>query len=227
MTVDRDPAAAYPSRCRDPRVVGDLVARDRRTAGTALRAEHVGRTYSYREFITTSYKAGNVLRYLGVRPGDEVLVVPDAMPEPVLTFFGAAQLGAITRFADDFDGSPPRVVLAPAARESEFDLPPGHRLLVYGDRPADVNATHWETEVWSENPAIHPIEVDPSDPLLVDGERTLTHADALSMATAYVAEHDCGPGVEGVVRTSLADSEVVVEGLIAPILAGGTTVFPD
>ncbi|WP_144903048.1 AMP-binding protein [Halobellus captivus] len=229
MTTDPDgaPDTAYPPPCHDPAVVADLLTRDRRTSGTALRVAGSGRTDSYRDFVTTSYKAGNVLRYLGVRRGDEVLVVPERRPEPVLAFFGAAQLGAVTRFADDIDAAPPRVVVAPVDREAEFDLPPGHRLVVYGDRPDAVTTTHWETEVWSENPAVHPVDVDGSDPLLVDTEREITHAGALSTAAGILADEDLAPGVERVVPGSIADLDVAVPGLLAPILAGGTIVFPE
>ncbi|WP_049985697.1 AMP-binding protein [Halobellus rufus] len=222
-----DPSAEFPPACRDPEVVAALVDRDRRTSGTALRADGPGRSYSYREFVTTSYKAGNVLRYLGVRPGDEVLVVPRGLPEPVLAFFGAAQLGAVTRFADDVDGSPPRVVVAPAAREGDFDLPPGHRLAVYGDRPESATTTHWESEVWSENPAVHPVDVEGSDPLLATGDETVTHAGALAAASDVADDGDLRPGIESVVDGPLTDADVAVSGLLAPILAGGTIVFPD
>ncbi len=216
----------FPPQCDDPATIGAVVARERRTDGDALRAAAPGRSYSYRDFITTSYKAGNVLRYLGVRPGDEVLVVPDALPEPVLAFYGAAQLGAVTRFAETVTDDPPRAVLAPVDRESEFDLPPGHRLAVHGGPPDDPATTHWEAEVWSENPAVHPVDVAGSDPALVADDRTYTHAELLSGAARVAADADLGPGDEMVVRGSLADPEVVVAGLLAPILVGATIVFP-
>lgn len=228
MTTDSDAAGSeHPAPCADPAIVADLVPRDRRTQGLALRADESGRTYSYYDFITTSYKAGNVLRYLGVSEGDEVLVVPDAVPEPILTFFGAAQLGAVTRFADDVGEALPRAVVAPAAREDDFDLPPGHKLAVYGDPPSSPETTHWETEVWSENPAIHPATVTGTDALLAAGDRPVTHADALAAASAVAADAELGAGAEVAVRGSLADPNVVVAGLLAPLVAGATIVLPD
>ena len=225
--ADSDADAEFPSPCVDPNIVGDLVARERRTSGLALRADEPGRTYSYYDFITTSYKAGNVLRYLGVREGDEVLVVPEALPESVLTFFGAAQLGAVTRFADDIGETVPRAVVAPAEREDDFDLPPGHRLAVYGDKPTAPSTTHWETEVWSENPAVHPATVTPGDPLLAAAGRTYSHAEALAAASDTVADADLQPGTEVFVQGRLGDPGVVAAGLLAPIMAGATIVFPD
>lgn len=64
-------------------VIGDLMARDRRSDRLALRVDGPGRTYTYHDLITTSYKAGNVLRYLGVRKGARVAVDPAPLPEPL------------------------------------------------------------------------------------------------------------------------------------------------
>lgn len=225
--ADSSPEPAYPSACLDPEILGDGVARERRTSGLALRAQPSGRTYSYRDFVTTSYKAGNVLRYLGVRPGDEVRVAADRVPETILTFYGAAQLGAVTRFGTATDGEPPRVAVAPATREAEIDLPPGHHLAVYGDPPDDPDVTHWETEVWSENPAIHPVAVERADPVLADGDRTYTHGEVLAAAARVLSRVELGPGTEVTVRGSLTDPAVVASGLVAPILAGATTVLVD
>lgn len=223
--ADPDPGGEFPAPCADPRSLGDAVARDRRTAGLALRARESGRTYSYRDFITTSYQAGNVLRHLGVRPGDEVRVASEHVPEPVLTFYGAAQLGAVTRFGGE-GAEPPRVTVVPATREAEFDRPPGHHLAVYGDPPSDPSVTHWETEVWSENPAVHPVSVDAGDPLFVGGDRTYTHGEALATAAAVVEDAAIDPGTTVVLRGPLTDPAVVVAGLVAPVLAGATVVLP-
>jgi hypothetical protein len=224
--VGSDAAADYPAPCPDPAVLGDAVDRGRRTSGLALRDVGSGRTYSYRDFITTSYKAGNVLRHLGVRPGDEVGVAADRTPETVLTFYGAAQLGAVTRFGRPTRDEPPRVVVAPTAREAEFDLPPGHHLVTYGDRPEGSDVTHWETEVWSENPAIHPVAVDSTEPLLAAGDRTYTHAELLSAAAAVVSTAPLDPGCTVTVHRPLTDPTAVAAGLVAPILAGATVVLP-
>ena len=221
-----DPDPTYPSPCPDPETLGDAAVRERRTSGPALRARSSGRTYSYRDFITTSYKAGNVLRYLGVRPGDEVRVAADRVPETLLTFYGAAQLGAVTRFGTVTDGDPPRVTVAPATHEAEIDLPPGHHLAVYGDPPDDPDVTHWETEVWSENPAIHPVAVEGSDPL-VAADRTYTHSEVLAAAGRVLSRVGLDPGAEVTVRGSLADPAVVASGVVAPILAGATIVLAD
>lgn len=217
----------FPAPCPDAETLGDAVARERRTSGPALRARASGRTYSYHDFVTTSYKAGNVLRHLGVRPGDDVHISSEHVPEPVLSFYGAAQLGGVTRFDAEIGDAPPRAVVAPAVREAEFDLPPGHHLAVYGDPPTDPSVTHWETEVWSENPAVHPVGVDADDPLFAAGDRTYAHGEVLAAATAVVDDAGIDPGTEVLLRGPLTDPAVVVAGLVAPILAGATVVLPD
>jgi hypothetical protein len=208
----------------DVDVLGDLVARDRRDDSVALRVPGVGRRYSYRDFCTSSYKAGNVLRYLGVRRGSGVAVAAERLPEPVLAFLGAAQLGAVTRFDPRADGV--RVVLVPVEREAAFELPPESKLAVYGGSPTDPAVTHWEQEVWSENPAIHPAGVAPSDPALAAGDRTFTHGDLLAAARDVVTDAGLTADDAVAIRGSLSDPGVVA-GLLAPLVAGGTVVFPD
>jgi non-ribosomal peptide synthetase component E (peptide arylation enzyme) len=216
---------AWPDRVADPSVLADLVARDRRTSAPALVADGPDRRYTYHDFITTSYKAGNVLRYLGVRTGDRVGIEPDGLPEPVLTFYGAAQLGAVTDFRPD-ERADVRAVVVPVCRETDFELPPGSNLAVYGGPPTDPTTTHWEKEVWSENPAVHPATVAPDDAVL-DADRTYTHAELLRAAETALERANLSPGDEVVVRESLTTPRVVAAGLVAPLLAGATIVFPD
>ncbi|ELZ34555.1 hypothetical protein C474_02581 [Halogeometricum pallidum JCM 14848] len=216
---------APPSRPPDPAVLGDLVARDRRTSAPALRADDAGRSYSYYDFVTTTYKAGNVLRYLGVRGGETVAVAPDPLPEPALTLYGAAQLSAATTFRLD-PADPPRATLVGVEREPEFDLPPGRKLAVYGGPPERPSTTHWEQEVWSENPAVHPATVAPEDAVLRADGRTYSHGELLDAAASVVDAAGIQAGEEVVVRDSLERPGTVVAGLVAPILVGAVVVFP-
>ncbi|KAB1196201.1 MULTISPECIES: AMP-binding protein [Haloferax] len=205
-------------------VIGDLMARDRRSDRLALQVDGPGRTYTYYDFITTSYKAGNVLRYLGVRKGARVAIEPVALPEPILTFVGASHLGAITVFDPTVEA---RAVLVDVAREEEFDLPPGHKLAVYNGPPSSPTTTHWEKEVWSENPAVHPEVVEPEDVALVADGREYTHGDLLDSAKRVVDASDLDADDTVVVRSSLAHPGTVVAGILAPLLAGGTIRVPD
>ncbi|ELZ98835.1 hypothetical protein C440_00725 [Haloferax mucosum ATCC BAA-1512] len=204
-------------------VIGDLMARDRRSDSLALRVDAPGHTYTYYDLITTSYKAGNVLRYLGVRKGARVAVEPVSLPEPILTFLGAAQLGAVTTFDS---AAKARAVVVDAAREDEFDLPPGHKLAVYNGPPKSPATTHWEQEVWSENPAVHPEAVAPDDAALVAGEREYTHADLLDAAKRVVSEFGLTEADTVAIRASISHPGTVAAGLLAPLLAGGTIRVP-
>jgi acyl-coenzyme A synthetase/AMP-(fatty) acid ligase len=214
--------------------LGDLVARERRSDATALRADPADRAISYHDFCTTAWKAGNFLRYLGVGPNDTVAVADDPAPEPVLTFLGAALLGSRVRFGVDAaslgaeGADAPRVVTVPAETETDFDLPGGSRLLVYGDVPSEPRTAHWEGDVWSENPAFPPVDVHPEDVALVTTNgATLSHAATLERAREVAEANDIAEGTTVAVRASTADPGVVVAGLVAPLLAGGTVVFPD
>jgi hypothetical protein len=206
--------------------LGDLVARDRRSDRPALRAGG-SRRYSYHDFCTTSYKAGNFLRYLGVDAGDAVAVEPDPLPEPVLTFFGAALLGAATRFDPDRPDGDPRATVVPVEREAAFDPAPGRKLAVYGGAPESPDVDHWEQEVWSENPAFPPTAVDADSAALLAGDRAVSHRTLLDAARHVVAETGLCEGTTVAVRGSLADPGVVAAGVVAPLLAGGVVVFPD
>ncbi|KAB1194198.1 AMP-binding protein [Haloferax sp. MBLA0076] len=205
-------------------VIGDLMARDRRSDHLALRVDGPGRTYTYYDLVTTSYKAGNVLRYLGVRKGARVAIEPAALPEPILTFLGAAQLGAVTAFDPTVEA---RAVVVDVSREGEFDLPPGHKLAVYNGPPSSPATTHWEKEVWSENPAVHPEVVEPDDVALVADDHEYTHGDALDAAKRVVSDYDLDADDTVAVRSSLARPGTVVAGILAPLLAGGTIRVPD
>jgi hypothetical protein len=167
-----------------------------------------------------------------VREGATVAVVGEVGPQPLWAFYGAAQLGAVTRFVgpevdpDAAPGEDARVVVLPVAAEGSVDPGPGTKLAAYGGAPDAATTLHWETELWSENPAVHPTAVDPDDALLVAGE-TYSHAAVLEAARAVCDEDGVDADTAVVVRASLADPRVVAAGLVAPILAGGSVVVPE
>lgn len=211
-------------------LLGDLVARERRSPDPALSVPGSGRSYTYRDFCTTAYKAGNVLRYLGVDRGDRVAVHPDPLPDPVFALLGAAQLGAGVAF----DAGPERVAdgefraaVVPRDREGEFEAPPGCNLAVYGGAPDDPSVTHWEAELWSENPAFPPTDVSPDDAALAADGRTYSHAAVLSAARGVVTAAGVDDETTVAVRASLTHPGAVAAGVVAPLLAGGTVLFPD
>jgi hypothetical protein len=206
--------------------VGDLLARDRRSDRPALAIGD--RERSYHELITNAYKAGNVLRFHGVGEGRAVAPAPVPDLPPVLAFLGAAQLGAATRF-DPEAGSEAgdRLLLVPAAEQAAYDPGPGTKLAVFGGEAADPETIDWEESVWSENPAFPPTQIDPGTALLVDGDRTVSHGDALAAASEIADVRGLDPDSRVVLRSSLAEPGAVVAGLLAPLLVGGCAVLAD
>ena len=149
------------------RVLGDVVARDRRSDEVALRVDATGRAFSYRDFCTTAWKAGHALSHCGVHAGSRVALDPEPVPQPLLTLFGAACLGARVTFDTAAES---RAILVPAAREGDVVKRPGRKVVVYGDAPDDPGVVHWERTVWSENPVRPPGERDAEDPVLDGAE---------------------------------------------------------
>jgi len=223
-------------------VVGDLLARDRRSGDPALRAGD--RTYSYHELLTTAYKACNVLRHAGVDTGDRIGIEPAPRREPVSTFLGAGILGAVVSFDPRSErGRHPTAIVASVDREGEFDAPPGTSLIVYGGDPAASAAVHWEAAVWGENPAVPPYDVGPDDPLLaadrpsgpVDADpgsagsgngAPCSHGELLSAAGRAVERTGLGPRDAVAVRGPIAEPGVLAAGLLAPLLSGAACHLP-
>ena len=210
-------------------VLGDLVARPRRSDDAALLAPAVDRTYDYHRFCTTAWKVGNFLRHLGVRTGRGVALVGEDRPEAVLSLYGAALLGATVSF------DPPteqrvdvRALVAPTERIEAYDVASGTQCVAYGDAPADPSVAYFERDVWSENPTEPPDRVSPEDVLLpgVDGT-PYTHATVLSAARRVVDEWGFAAESRVAVRASLTRPGTVVAGLVAPLVAGGSVLLPD
>ena len=213
-------------------VVGDLLARDRRSRDIALVTPD-GRERTYRDLITNAYKAANVLRYLGAREGSTVAVDPTPGLHTTLCFLGAAGLGAPVRFdpAAGIDRGD-RVVLVDVADESATEPAPGTSLAAFGGPPERPETTHWEQELWSENPGMPPSAVGPDDPVLrapgdgePDGTGDVTHRTLLAAAAAIVDEHGLEPGDRVVLRGDLSDPRALVAGVVAPLAAGATAVL--
>jgi hypothetical protein len=207
--------------------LGEAIGRDSRSSATALRAPAVGRSYDYRRFCTSAWKVGNFLRHHGVRGRAGVGIADDPLPEPVLTFYGAALLGAIVQF--DPDGmADPRALVVPEADIDALDPDPGAKRIAYGTQHEDPSVSYFERDVWSENPTEPPDRIGPDDPLLRTPESTYTHGELLAAAERVVETQNLEAGDEVAVHGPVTDPNVVAAGLIAPILAGGAIVLgPD
>lgn len=217
--TDPDPGRA------DATVVPDLIARDRRSDRPALIDAARDRTYGYDEFCTTAYRTGNVLRHLGVHGGARVAIEARAAPQPLLAFLGSALLGATAGF-DAAPGTDARAVVADTDREAEFDLPPGSKLCTFGDPPERADTTHWETEVWSENPAFPPVEYDPDAPVLAADGGIYDHAGLLAAARDAAAALTLAAADRVALCAPLSDPRAVAAGVLAPLLVGAAVHLP-
>ena len=206
-------------------VVGDLLARDRRSRDLAIITPD-GRERTYHDLITNAYKAANVLRYLGAREGATVAVHPDPGFHPTLAFLGAAGLGAPVRFdpAAGLDAGD-RVVLVPTAEESTADPAPGTNLAVFGGPPARPETTHWEQELWSENPGMVPSTVGPADPVVRGPGGPVSHQRLLALADAATRAAAIDSDTRVVVRAPVTDHRALAAGVVAPLVTGGTVVL--
>lgn len=207
------------------RVLGDVVGRDRRSDAPALRtADH---EYDYRRFCTTAWKTGNLLRNEGVRTGMAVAVADDPSPQAVLSFYGAALLGAVVGFGPDALGERTKALVAPTTALDDFDAGPRTRRVGYGAEPTDPSVAHFERDVWSENPTEPPDRVDPGDALLRTSGSTYGHGEVLDAARDVIGDWDLEPGESVSVRAPFVHPGTVAAGLVAPLLAGAVVLLPE
>ncbi len=206
-------------------VVGDLIGRERRTRAVALVTSD-GSERTYHDLITNAYKAANVLRYLGAREGSTVAVDPRPGFHTTIAFLGAARLGAAVRF-DTSAGieAGDRVVLAPNEAEAELIPDPGTNLTVFGDPPDRPGTTHWESELWSENPATPPSDVDPDDTVIRGENGVVSHRALLALATRVADDYEIDEGTRVVLRESFAVPNAVTAGVVAPLSRDATIVL--
>lgn len=208
--------------------LGDLLTRERRSDDLAVRVPgDPSVAYSYHDFVTTAWKTGNYFRRLGVHEDAMVGVVDDAAAPAVLALFGAAQNGGVTRFGPPSDVEA-KVLVGPDESVLSFDPPAGAQLTAYGDVPGDPTVSNLGRGIWSENPAFPDTGlVDSETVALATGNREITHGELLEAADEVVADGSVAAGDVVAVREPLTRPGVVVAGVVAPLLAGATVLFPD
>ncbi len=202
-------------------VLGDAIARERRSDATALTVPKSGRRYDYRRFCTSAWKTAHVLRHIGVRSGVGVAIADDPVPEPLLTFYGAATLGAIVTFGPPAEiESETRALVVPTAETNAYSFGAETKQIAYGGPPDDPSVSYFERDVWSENPTAPPDHIEPDQPLFRSTRKTYTHGDALRAAHETVDEYRITTDSTVAVQGSFTDPTVVIAGCIAPIVAG-------
>lgn len=208
--------------------LADIVARDRRSDAPALHTPD--RAMDYRRFCTTTWKASNYLRHLGVGGDRGIVAIATHSPPPLLTFLGAALLDTPTRFVDDvadlpaaIDAVGARAVLVPVPLEETVDPPAGTTLAVHGGEPTAPTTENWEEGVWSENPTFVPSTAGP-DSVALEADRSLTHGELLDAAKIVAADLELDADDALAVDASLADPRAVVA-VLAPLTVGGCAVL--
>ncbi|NHN42485.1 hypothetical protein G9C85_12735 [Halorubellus sp. JP-L1] len=206
----------------------DLVARDRRSDADALRAPAEDQFFDYHRLCTTTWKTANFLHARGVRARSTVGVGVDARAEPVLSVLGAALLGA-----KSYVGAPrsvdARAVVSHVDDVDDYDLDAGTQRVAYGGDHADPGVYHFEGDVWSENPTMPP-EADSRAAVnvaLVTGADAVTHGELLDAARDVADQFSLTDETEVAVRAPLSDPRAFAGGVLAPLLVGGSLVFPD
>lgn len=205
--------------------IPDLVSRDRRSDDTAIvRPDPTAQPYTYHRFCTQSWKAGNVLRHLGVGDGTPVGVAGDRAVQPLLAMVGVSLLGGVVRLAPP-QSVDARAVIAHVGDVGSYELPDGGQRAGYGDSPDSPATYHFEQELWSENPTRVPRKYDPTAPVLDDGERRYSHRGLLSAAREVVETLDLSADDRVRVQGRFDDPRTVVAGVFAPLSVGGAVVL--
>ncbi|MFC7135186.1 MULTISPECIES: hypothetical protein [Salinibaculum] len=218
--------------------LADVVAAGRDREGPVVDAPDRTADYTYAEFSTNAWKAGNLLRHYGVRPGATLSVVvgpkepgPDDEPgwlgsaaDPLVALLGGACLGAVV----DLTPEQPvggRAIVLPDAWLDRYEVEPGCSRLAYGGPPEVSGVAHFERELWSENPIAPPGELAAEDPLLrVDG-REYTHGEMLAAAQAVVDQQGLTAADRVAIDAPLTTPGAVAAGVVAPLAVGATILL--
>jgi hypothetical protein len=206
-------------------VIGDIVARERRSEAVALRTESRAGSYSYEKICTNAWKAGNLLTHYGVRSGATVGVDANPVtPSPIVAILGTTLLGANVRLAHATDADiAAHVVHADAV--TTVDARPGTQILAYGDVPEESGVAHFEREAWSENPVRPPEQVDPSTVAVVAEDGSWSHETLLDATMRIVDDYDLDSDDSVALRTGLASPGALVAGVLAPLSVGATVLL--
>jgi len=216
----------------------DLAAAAKNRSGTVIDAADRSTPYSYDEFGTNSFKAGNLLGHYGVHPGGTVAVAvgpkerpsdgaaPAAIPDsadPLLALLGGVSIGATV------DLTPEQPVDARAlvrADWQEMAVEPQCSVLAYGGPPTDPSVTHFERELWSENPTEPPESVESDDQAVRIDSETFTHAQLLDVSRNIVESNGLDETSRVLLAAGLTEPGALVAGVLAPLVSGGMILFP-
>ena len=237
--------------------IAALVGAGRERAGVAIDAADRSAPYSYQEFCTNVWKAGNLLGHYS-HPGGSVAVVPgrkraDSEPEgsggggngsvrqagsgrkgsidsadPVLAALGGTLLGTTVTLTPETPVVADALVRpAGAAWREGSPARAGCTVLAYGGPPEPSSVEHFEAALWSENPIEPPESVEPETPAMRVGGETHSHGELLDGAATAVDRHSLDAESRVLLAGDLRDPGVLVAGVLAPLSVGATVVLGD
>ena len=221
-------------------ILGDLVATARERDGVVFSTPERAAPYSYRDFCTNVWKAGNLMRHYGVREGTRVAVVvgpkeptdsdePGSLrdaPDGLLAVLAATVDGAVAQL-DPPSHVDATALVAPAAWLDRYDLAPGTKALAYGGPSDDPTVAAFERELWSENPLQPPGDVSPDDDAVADADGTHSHAELLAGSERVGNEYDIDGETTVAIRAPITSAGALVAGVLAPMRVGATVRFGD
>ncbi len=226
---------------RDFDTLKAVVAAGRQRDEAALDVRSRPVPYSYHDLCTNIWKAGNLLGHYGVHGIGELAVVvgpkteENNVPfssqrgrldsaEALLALFGGAIIGAVVDLTPTEPIDAPAVV-APA--HAPIETAPGCSRLSYGGPPTDPAVSHFERELWSENPIEPPETVVPEDDALRIEESVWTHEQLLSAAADVIEEYSLDATTRVVLETGIIEPDAFIAGILAPLAVGATVVLPE
>ncbi len=210
-----------------------VVAAGRNRDGAAIDAVERTTPYSYRELSTNAWKAGNLLGHYGVYPGATIGVAAGPKREegshinsadPILSVLGAGIRGANATLSPE---SPIdlRAFVLPWQWYDRYETTASCSVLAYGGPPDRPDVTHFETELWSENPMEPPEPVEPDTVALVDGSRSYTHEQLLTTSKHITEEYDVTESTRVGLTVPLDSVGAFTAGVLAPLTVGATIIL--
>lgn len=207
-----------------PETVSELLTRARTREGAAIDGVDRSVAYEYDELVTDAWKAGNLLRHYGVRPGARAAVVPNRTPAAVIAVLGGLAAGATVELIGPDTAVSARALVAPPG---EYETAPGCSRLAYGDSSDRPEVASFEGERWSENPIAPPGDQSPGDEALRSKGDAHTHRVLLGTARAIAADRELEPGDRVGVSAPLETVGGFLGGVLVPLAAGATIRFNE
>ncbi|MFC6722175.1 hypothetical protein [Halobacteriaceae bacterium SHR40] len=216
-----------------------LVADSREFGGPVIQIPGRKTPYTYSDFAPNVWKSGNLFGHYGVHPGAEVTVVAGPKEQdggtsgaddsvgrfdsadPIFAILGATLVGATVRL-QPVEPVDSRALVCPAAWVDRYETAPSCSIIAYGGPPEDAAISHFETEMWSENPTEPPESVAADDPALRSPDGTYSHDNLLDVATAIAGEYDLGSNDRVVLDAPLTEPGALVAGVLTPLSVGAT-----